>query len=595
MDINYFYFATQREHLPAWNLLCANNAPVILAFVHEAFIKKGRTSAPESELCEILKDLIFQINGGREPNSSSEASTTDFIVKNHAPKFGAEMGIDAISGAFVNAEQSKTSKQDPLESINQSGKGAKLVKKRQLKYASLSLEQDSLRIEQDALNEPQGLSKLMYGHGELANTQIIMTQEPIYYLREWSSESSRYFRCSYLGATGSEPIYDITPDLQKAYSFIVSFKESEKNFVPAESRFKELLSILQEVDMNTSGNSQMYLEQLLAQREALDQEIERAKAGYVPTLSPAQVRERFLQFQRDAIELSDDFRQVEYNLHNLDKEIMQDILNWNGPRGELLDKYFAQNSYIEQTDQGRSVKAFSKLLLSSADDEIIVQQINNLLSRPEIKGLEIDERIKNIHDHWLSLRLNIDRVMGASNKRIKSFLQQNNYDANRFLKERIKSITQKVAVINKEYSLSDLPKNLLEIEVPFAQIDIPFSRPLHKVNEKMVFDTVTKSDNFDIVDDKLFEQIVVDQEQLFGHIEDLMANEDCVSLHEVVKRYPLKHGIAELTTYVKLALNNYKIEEDPQKSDTYQWEAIDPDGNKVVRVATLKKITLHRI
>ena len=65
MEIDYFYFVAQRERNAAWNLLCANNAPVILTFVHEAFIKQGRTSAPESELIETLRDIIFKINGGR--------------------------------------------------------------------------------------------------------------------------------------------------------------------------------------------------------------------------------------------------------------------------------------------------------------------------------------------------------------------------------------------------------------------------------------------------------------------------------------------------------------------------------------------------
>ena len=72
MEIDYFYFVTQRARNAAWNLLCANRAPVILAFVHEAFIKQGRTSAPESELVEILKDIIFKLNGGRLEFNGSE-------------------------------------------------------------------------------------------------------------------------------------------------------------------------------------------------------------------------------------------------------------------------------------------------------------------------------------------------------------------------------------------------------------------------------------------------------------------------------------------------------------------------------------------
>ena len=345
MEIDYFYFVTQRARNAAWNLLCANRAPVILAFVHEAFIKQGRTSAPESELVEILKDIIFKLNGGHLEFNGSEP---------------LDEGFAHIDDYLPDAAKGKAAPSAPARDLDT---------------------------------------------GE-------MRDDPLYYLRYWSSEETRYLRCSYLGASGSEPYYDITPELQKAYSFIVGFNESTRNFVPTESRFKELLEILKEVQMSTEGDADLYLQDLLKQREALDREIEKAKRGEVATLSPQQIRERFLQFQHDAIELVDDFRQVEYNLGSLDKEIMQDILNWTGPRGELLDKYFDQNAYIENTDQGRSVKAFSRLLLSSADDEIIVKRIENLLSRPELQGLTRDERLVNIHDQWLALRLNIERVMG---------------------------------------------------------------------------------------------------------------------------------------------------------------------------------------
>ncbi len=551
MEIDYFYFVTQRARNAAWNLLCANRAPVILAFVHEAFIKQGRTSAPESELVEILKDIIFKLNGGRLDFNGSEplehegfAHLDDYLPDSAKRSADAPDAAEATTGAAAAT----------------TGAGAATA---------------------------GGKRKRDLDSGE-------MRDDPLYYLRYWSSEETRYLRCSYLGASGEEPYYDITPELQKAYSFIVGFNESTRNFVPTESRFKELLDILKEVQMSTEGDADAYLQDLLKQREALEREIEKAQRGEVVTLSPQQIRERFLQFQHDAIELVDDFRQVEYNLGSLDKEIMQDILNWTGPRGELLDKYFDQNAYIENTDQGRSVKAFSRLLLSSADDEIIVKRIENLLNRPELKGLARDERLVNIHDQWLALRLNIERVMGASTKRIKSFLQPSNLDANRFLKERIKSITSKVADLTKEDGLASLPESLIELEVPHADITLPFDRPLATVSDRMEFESKPQGDNFPIDDNKLFDQVVVDPLLLYGRIEDFMSERDEVALSEIVAKYPLEHGIAELTTYVKLALMDYEVSEDAAVEDLYRWEALDPDGNRVARVAKLKHLTIKR-
>lgn len=558
MDIDYRFFVSHRANNAAWNLLCANNAPVILTFVHEAYIKQSRTSAPESELVEILKDIIFTINGGYLNVESSSLDNSNFYQE-----YLEESGADVDS---VPQEASADS-----EGIDGSANGA-------MHSAMLSAQKiaERKKKEEERLNSAE------------------LKDDPIYYLRQWSSESLRYFYCEYDGQTGTEPLYKITPELQKAYSFVVSMNEYSNNFVPTESRFKEILEILKEVHMSTEGNAQMYLDDLLAQRAALDEKIEKAKKGEVISLSDSQIRERFLQFQHDAIELLDDFRQVDANLCNLDKEIMQDILNWTGPRGELLDKYFDQNEYIENTDQGRSVKAFSRLLLSSSDDELIMTRIDNLINHKAVASLHKDERIHNIHDSWLNARLNIERIMGASTKRIKSFLQPANLDANRFLKERIKSITQKVSDLTKEDGLEVLPPELFELEIPRAEINLPYDRPLASVSDRLEFNTEIKKDEFKADDHKLFDQVVVNPELLASRITEFMDNADEVDLYDIVQKYPLDHGITELTTYVKLAMLGFDLIEDPERYDLYRWEALDPDGNRVARVAKLKHLTLKR-
>ena len=104
-----------------------------------------------------------------------------------------------------------------------------------------------------------------------------------------------------------------------------------------------------------------------------------------------------------------------------------------------------------------------------------------------------------------------------------------------------------------------------------------------------------KGDEFRPDDHKLFDQIVVDPVLLYHRIEEFMNTQDEVDLVDIVKRYPLEHGITELTYYVKIAMSDYKIEEDATREDLYRWESMDADGNTVMRVAKLKHITLKRL
>ena len=221
-------------------------------------------------------------------------------------------------------------------------------------------------------------------------------------------------------------------------------------------------------------------------------------------------------------------------------------------------------------------------------------RIDNLINHKAVASLHKDERIHNIHDSWLNARLNIERIMGASTKRIKSFLQPANLDANRFLKERIKSITQKVSDFTKEDGLEVLPPELFELEIPRAEINLPYDRPLASVSDRLEFNTEIKKDEFKADDHKLFDQVVVNPELLASRITEFMDNADEVDLYDIVQKYPLDHGITELTTYVKLAMLGFDLIEDPERYDLYRWEALDPDGNRVARVAKLKHLTLKR-
>lgn len=540
MDIDYYYFVNQRQFNASWNILCAQRAPLILTFVHEAFIMRGRSSASETELCDILGSIITQTNN----------------------MLRTELGLSPDDDVSLVKARLEKIKQEEAEEAEREAKGLKPKRTRKK------------RTTEDGL----------------------LVEDPLYFLKAWSSEDSRYFRCTYKDTgegKGAEPYYDITPQLQKAYSFVINMQEQNNAFVPTASRFKALLNILKEVQLSADGNAEQYIDMLQAQKAEIERKIELAQKGEIETLSPSQVRERFIQFQQDAIALVDDFRQVEYNLNNLDKEIMQDIIGWTGPRGDLIGKYFDKNAYIENTDQGRSVRAFSHLLLSSDDDDLIVRRINTLLTHPAVSSMAIDDRIKTIHDQWLNLRIDIDRVMGASTKRIKYFLQPQNLDSNRGIRERIRMICESVASITKAKGFAGLPQELLTLEFPKAEITSPLDRPLYVVPEKMEFSISERKDNFKANDAKLFNQTVVDPEVLINHIKDLLIDRSCVSLAEVIDSFPLKNGITELTTYIKIAMNVFDMVEDEIIKDHIKWKAIDYQGNIVLREAKINRINIY--
>ena len=62
--------------------------------------------------------------------------------------------------------------------------------------------------------------------------------------------------------------------------------------------------------------------------------------------------------------LLSDFRAVEQNFRDLDREVRERIATWDGHKSELLDDIFEARDAISDSDQGRSFVGFWDLLMS---------------------------------------------------------------------------------------------------------------------------------------------------------------------------------------------------------------------------------------
>ena len=101
-------------------------------------------------------------------------------------------------------------------------------------------------------------------------------------------------------------------------------------------------------------------------KKEIEKEIEEIKNGKIELLSPAQIKERFLQVMNLSYDIVSDFRIVEQNFRDLEKSLRKKILTFDSGKGELLSDYFKEENSIEKSEQGRSFNAFWKFLASKS-------------------------------------------------------------------------------------------------------------------------------------------------------------------------------------------------------------------------------------
>ena len=131
----------------------------------------------------------------------------------------------------------------------------------------------------------------------------------------------------------------------------------------------------------------------------------------------------------------------------------------------------------------------------------------------------------------------------------------------------------------------------VELDALSPSIRLPLERPLYTPVQRARI----ASDNVQDADEEtdpaaLFEQIYVDPEPLCGSIRQALRAHAQVGLAELIARYPLKQGAAELVTYLSLKDEAFVIVYDEQHREQITWSAAD--GRE--RTATLPRVAYAR-
>jgi len=402
------------------------------------------------------------------------------------------------------------------------------------------------------------------------------------YLDDWAAAEAGWLRKYYPEGT-DEPHYDATPAVEKALHWIQSLHERE--FVGTESRLKVIFDLLRQIVFGTEADPEQRLAELRRQRQDIDEQIARVQAGDMPMLQETGVRERYQQFAATARELLADFREVEENFRKLDRQLREKIAGWHGGKGELLDDVLGSRESIAGSAQGESFQAFYGFLLSQARQE----ELSGLLDRVHsLAGItERDARLGHIHYDWLDAAERTQATVRQLSEQLRRFLDDQVWFENRRVIDILRGIEARALRLR---DIRNVPVTT-ELDAPAPAIRLPLERPLYAPVKKarITSDHVRDADE-ETDPAALFEQVYVDPEPLRGGVRQALRSQPQVGLAELVARYPLTQGTAELVTYLALQDEAFAVVYDEQHREQITWS--QADGRQ--RTATLPRVTFAK-
>lgn len=293
------------------------------------------------------------------------------------------------------------------------------------------------------------------------------------YLDDWTSETRGWLR-RYYPVDSDEPHFDLTPAAEQAIQWIAGL--GQRRFVGAESRLKLIFERLHEIVQGTESDPKARLEELEAKRATIDAEIARIHDGQLSFLDPTQLRERFLQVVEIAYGLLGDFRQVEQNFRELDRQARERIATWDGSKGEVLQEVFDARDLIIGSDQGRSFQAFWDFLMSSDRQDELTELLGRVLTLGEVADLQPDPRLRRVHYDWLTAGEQTQRTVARLSEQLRRYLDEQALLENRRIMTLLRNIEEHALAVRGAEPIGAV----MELEAPAPTIELPMERPLYE-------------------------------------------------------------------------------------------------------------------
>jgi len=377
------------------------------------------------------------------------------------------------------------------------------------------------------------------------------------YLAEWLSFGWLTRR---LAPGAAEEEFSLTTEAANAVRFLLSATQPRRS--ATESRLATVIAQLTRLAEETDGDRKTRLEYLLSERARLDREIERVNNGDVVTLPDDRALERARDIIFLAEELVSDFRQVRSEFEQLNRELRERLMDYDGSRGHLLEKLFSGVDVIGESEAGRTFHAFWRLLNDHEQSASLNDAIDAVSTRPFSRALQPAERrmLRNLTSVLLSEGSTVHDVQQTFARGLKHFVQSREFMENRRLHNLLRA-AQRGALDAKEHVRANASVGFsltftgakVSSAAQWGLLD-PETRVGETAMDAIPDGALSLQDIAEMV-----RRSEIDLRSLKRNVLALFEDKEIVSLSELLQHYDADQGLGSVVGYISLAAKHGQI------------------------------------
>lgn len=383
--------------------------------------------------------------------------------------------------------------------------------------------------------------------------------------------------------------YELSPHTNKTINWLFSLEKKE--FVGAESKFKDIFNKLKELVEFTNEDIEKRIEILEEKKLRIEQEMQQLKSGEnIKVFEAHEIIPRFQQLTFSAKELLSDFKEVEDNFKNITKDIYQKQTDESSTKSDILTFTFDALDDLKESHQGKSFYAFWRFLMDRNLQEewnFLTDELYNTLTE---KNIQIKDTFLKGMKNYLHTAGN--KVYKANDKMAEK-LSRIIREGNNAEKELTNKVIQEIKNYLTEISKTKKQPNLsIEVETNI-QINLPFEKRLtFEPREEIVYNEKPKLAENDIAQsnqlNKIFKEHVIDKKLLRNRIKKVLQSKSQTTLTEVIEHNGgIEKGLPELFGYFGV-VKDFTHSFNAEKQHDIVFDKINQKTIKVPEIILIK-------
>lgn len=388
-----------------------------------------------------------------------------------------------------------------------------------------------------------------------------LTRRPSDYIEIWADEKHRYLRKYYVDGN-DEPQTELAHEVSSMMSWLHS--QGTQDFVGTESRVSALFQMIDKLASHSDTNPKARISKLKQEREAIDQEINQIKkTGTVLGWDDLRKREYLSHIMEDSRRLLADFALIEDIFKDHARQLKEKMVAAQLSKGALLAQVLDMHDALEESDQGKSFRAFWDFLMSPTKQSALGRWLEKILldlsDKPYLKGMQYREYVARLKGFKADLLQRGRKVLASQNRltrEIRTLLVQNSNQDSRAIQTAISDI-KAWWIADREHFAHIAGETLIDVEHK-PLVHLPLERPLWSEPVAAVLDLGNVLDDLstDEAALNLKERSALAGWQLEDRVTTLLQERASFTLPELVEVYPLEFALEELVGYLSVGMKN---------------------------------------